>query len=160
MFLTSALESSDKPFDYRKPVLVTLAHVNTSILVACIPFLKPFMQRLDSGLLTSDLRVRAKTARSHLINTSSGNNGSEKDSRTRHKGLLYPLQAVTAKRNVIDSGGFSFDGLHDMGVRHKVDITHNPAHDAESRSSAGSDTMIIKRTAEFNVEREDMGKAV
>ena len=65
------------------------------------------------------------------------------------------------KKHVVDSGSFSLDGFNEIGVRHKVDISHNtPAHDAESRTSVGSDTMIIKRTAEFNVEREDMERAV
>ena len=154
IFLSSALDSSDKTFDYRRAVLVTLAHVNASILVACIPFLKPFMQGLDSGLLTSDLRVRGPP-RSHAINTSSDN---RMEKSNRSKG--HPLKTMPVK-NVFDSGSFSIHQLRDDRIHHQVDITHDPpAHDSESRTSAGSDTMIIKRTAAFNVEHETVGEAV
>ena len=155
VFLTSALNSSDKTFDYRKEILVTLAHVNSSILVACIPFLKPFMQGTESGLLTSDLRVRGPT-KSLFVNTSGSDN-----KKSRSNGYLgNPLKKFPPK-NTFDSGTFSLDQLRSDHIHHQVNITHNPRRQgSESRTSAGSDTMIIKRTAEFNVEHEDRENVV
>ena len=42
--------------------------MNISIIVACIPFFKPFIQGLESGLLTSDLRVLAPTFSANTTN--------------------------------------------------------------------------------------------
>ena len=68
---------------------------------------------------------------------------------------------MALKKSVLDIGKFSFDSLRDGGAGHQVNITHEPtAHDVELRTSVGSDTMIIKRTAKFDVEHEEMGKAV
>ena len=142
MYLHTALVSADKTFDYRDAIFVSLASVNASVLVACIPFLKPFMKGLDSGLLTSDLRVRGpKTSLFQNTSAKVSGNGSRSNN--------HPLKKLSAK-SVIDSG---LGRLHNSNVRHQVSIAHDPpAHDFESRTSAGSDKMIIKRTTEWNVD--------
>lgn len=146
IYLHSALASSDKTFDYRDATYATLANVNASVLVACIPFLKPFMKGLDSGLLTSDLRVRAYGGpKSSLFQYS----GSGKASGNSSRNYSHPLKNISAKR-ALDS---DLGRLHNTNIQHDVSIAHDPpSHDFESRTSAGSDKMIIKRTTEWNVD--------
>ena len=145
-YLHRALISTDKPFDYRDAAFATLANVNASVLLACIPFLKPFMKGLDSGLLTSDLRVRAYGGPKTSLFPSSG---SGKNSGNNSKSHSHPLKNMSAKR-ALDS---DLGRLHNTNIQHDVSIAHDPpSHDFESRTSAGSDKMIIKRTTEWNVD--------
>ena len=39
------------------PALYTQIHLNISIIASCVPFLKPFTDSLQTGLLTSDLHT-------------------------------------------------------------------------------------------------------
>ncbi|KAK4691727.1 hypothetical protein P7C71_g5338, partial [Lecanoromycetidae sp. Uapishka_2] len=143
VYLAPALSSSDKPFDYRNSIFVTLADTNASVLVACIPFLKPFMQGLDSGLLTSDLRVRGPKT-SLFANMSSGRN-----THNNSKERSYALRKVSNKDATV---GSDLGRLRNDGVRNEVSVVHDPPqHDFESRTSAGSDKMIIKKTTDWNV---------
>lgn len=129
-----------------------LADVNASVLVACIPFLKPFMQGLESGLLTSDLRVRGPT-KSLFANLSS-----DVEVRKGRKDNGYPLNKISGNNNrskgAVSNGSrgngrFDTDGL---AMGHRVNIAHQPVErDFESRTSAGSDKMFIKQTTEFDV---------
>ena len=146
VYLHTAFHSSDKTFDYRDVVFTTLADVNASVLVACIPFLKPFMVGLESGLLTSDLRVRGPKT-SLFLNSSSG-----KASGNNSKNQSHPLKNISAQRTLDSDLGH----LHNTNIQHDVSIAHDPPqHDFESRTSAGSDKMIIKRTTEWNVDYSD-----
>jgi len=143
--LTSALSSPNKPFDYRTTVFATLANINASVLVACIPFLKPFMKGLDSGLLTSDLRVRGPKT-SLFANMFSARN--TKNNSKEHNS--YTLKKVSAKDAALDS---DLGILRGEGVRNEVSVVHEtPQHDFDSRTSAGSDKMIIKKTTDWNVD--------
>ena len=144
VFINKALSSSDKTFDYRNTVFTSIADANAAILVACIPFLKPFMQGLDSGLLTSDLRVRGPKT-SLFANMSSARN-----TKQNSKEHSYPLKKVSAKDAAMDS---DLGMLRNEGIRNEVNIVHEtPQHDFESRTSAGSDKMIIKKTTDWNVD--------
>lgn len=60
-YLTSALDASDPTFEFYRPVLTTSIQTNLGIIVACLPFFRPFIESLESGLLTSDLRLLAPT---------------------------------------------------------------------------------------------------
>lgn len=143
VFLSSALSSLDKTFDYRKTVFTMIADANASVVIACIPFLKPFMKGLDSGLLTSDLRVRGP--KSSLFPYISSSKGSGQGSKNNNN---YALNKVSAQAT-LDRG---LGRLHTDRIQNKVNISHDPPqHDFESRTSAGSDKMIIKRTVGWDV---------
>ena len=110
------------------------------------------MRGLDSGLLTSDLRVRGPKT-SIFANISSAKEGG-----SGGKGNSYQLKKISAKM-AIDSG---LGRLHTDRIQHQVNIAHDPPqHDFESRTSAGSDRMIIKRTTEWNVnyDRSERGNS-
>ena len=152
VYLQIALTSSDKTFDYRDTVFTTLTSVNASVLVACIPFLKPFMIGLESGLLTSDLRVRGP--KTSLFQHS----GSNKVSGNNSKNKSHPLKNISCQ-GALDS---DLGRLYNNNIHHDVSIVHDPPqHDFDSRTSAGSDKMIIKRTTEWNVDYgEEINKDV
>lgn len=54
----------DQSFTASRLTLVTEIGVNLSIIVACVPFLNPFMNSLEVGLLSSNLHVEKVTSRS------------------------------------------------------------------------------------------------
>lgn len=58
VFLSAFSNSTDHPFDDFSTVLTTIIHINFSIIVSCVPFLKPVMDSLQTGVLASDLRTR------------------------------------------------------------------------------------------------------
>ncbi|MCJ1426815.1 hypothetical protein MMC29_004718 [Sticta canariensis] len=58
VFLSAFSNSIDHPFDDFSTVLTTIVHINFSIMVSCVPFLKPVMDSLQTGVLASDLRTR------------------------------------------------------------------------------------------------------
>jgi len=56
IYLNSSAKSSDHPYDDFAGVMITSVLVNFSIIITAIPFLKPIMDGLQTGILTSDLR--------------------------------------------------------------------------------------------------------
>lgn len=58
VLVNASSDSIDHPFDDFHLAITTIVHVNLSIIVSCIPFLKPFMDSLQTGVLASDLRTR------------------------------------------------------------------------------------------------------
>lgn len=70
VFLNDASFSSDRAFDDFNTVLLTSIHTNLSIVVTCIPFVKPIMDGIQSGILASDVRSQAPTSSSgYLLST-------------------------------------------------------------------------------------------
>lgn len=57
VYLSSAAKSSDRTFADFNTVMVTEIDMNLSIIFACFPFLKPVMDGLQTGLLTSDIHI-------------------------------------------------------------------------------------------------------
>ncbi|KAL8764563.1 MAG: hypothetical protein Q9194_006978 [Teloschistes cf. exilis] len=157
IYLDSAFNSDNQTFDYRRTVFCMLADVNASVLVACIPFLKPFMQGLESGLLTSDLRVRGPT-KSLFANLSS-----DMEVGKGRKDNGYPLNRISGNKSKsrVSHGSPPNGRFADEPLGHRVNIHHQPLdRDFESRTSTGSDKMIIKQTTEFNVVHDGMPSAL
>ncbi|KAL8698019.1 MAG: hypothetical protein Q9224_002049 [Gallowayella concinna] len=57
LFLSSRVFSSDHPRDDFPAVMVTSIHANLSILITCVPFIKPVMDSLQTGILASDVHA-------------------------------------------------------------------------------------------------------
>ena len=66
VYLNSALKSTDRTYDDLDTVITTIFHANLSIVVMAVPFLKPFMDSLQTGILASDLRRLAPIQASGL----------------------------------------------------------------------------------------------
>jgi hypothetical protein len=97
VYLRRAMRSHDRPFADFYLVLLTSLQVNTSILVTCIPFLKPIINGIQSGILAGDIRSLA-TIDSNYPFTSAGRmkeNGGELKSSIAMKKLqsLNPKQS-------------------------------------------------------------------
>ena len=52
----------DTSFSNIKTVIVTSVHANVSVIAACIPFFKPIMDAMQSGVMNSDLRTLNPTS--------------------------------------------------------------------------------------------------
>jgi hypothetical protein len=85
--------SNDRSYDAFMTVLYTLLHMDISIIVSCIPFLKPFTDNLQTGILAGDLhtytaggreygrysdRIKLRHLGKKVLSTSSGSNEREK----------------------------------------------------------------------------------
>ena len=57
IYLSSAAKSTDRTFADFNTAIVTEIDMNLSIIFACFPFLKPVMDGLQTGLLTSDIHI-------------------------------------------------------------------------------------------------------
>ena len=51
--------ATDPSFSSANTVIVTSAHANVSIIAACIPFFKPVMDAMQSGVMNPDVRIRS-----------------------------------------------------------------------------------------------------
>ncbi|KAL8682987.1 MAG: hypothetical protein Q9186_000982 [Xanthomendoza sp. 1 TL-2023] len=57
VYINNASSSSDHPRDDFPAVMVTSIHANLSILITCVPFIKPVMDSLQTGILASDVHA-------------------------------------------------------------------------------------------------------
>ncbi|MCJ1376853.1 hypothetical protein MMC20_008098 [Loxospora ochrophaea] len=57
VYISSAYHSLDRTYADFNTVITTVVDVNISIILACIPFLKPFVDSLQIGLFNSDPRI-------------------------------------------------------------------------------------------------------
>jgi hypothetical protein len=57
--------SNDPSYDAFMPTLYTIIHMDISIIVTCIPFLKPFTDNLQTGVLAGDLHTYASEGRQY-----------------------------------------------------------------------------------------------
>lgn len=81
VYLSSSLNSADPTFNDFRPVLTTIIQMNLSIIVSCAPFTKFVVSGVQSGLLTSNLRVLAPSyAGTHEYSKSSSTRKSKRRS--------------------------------------------------------------------------------
>lgn len=64
MYLYKAYHSSDTRIDAVNVALVTVVHTNLCIVASCVPFLRPVLVSLDTGLITSDIRAPVRSEQS------------------------------------------------------------------------------------------------
>ena len=76
----SLYTTSDQTFSLANTVIVTSAHANVSIIAACIPFFRPVMDAMQSGVMNPDVRM----LNGNTIRSGGGMDGT--------KGKAYGLQ--------------------------------------------------------------------
>ncbi|KAH8808490.1 hypothetical protein F5884DRAFT_676219 [Xylogone sp. PMI_703] len=168
--------------------LFTTIQLNLSIFVACVPFLKPFMESLSSGAMGGtvvpfDSSYQPGSALSGKLSTlisgiSSGRrpqkgsfkmdnltetiletrNENDNDDhdyininntmRSHNRNISNPLRAMSPE--VL--GKEDIGPLRPDNVRNFSRVVHVAPEHSDSRSSVGSDKMIIKRTTEWEVQ--------
>jgi hypothetical protein len=57
VYLNRAVHSVDATHDEFNAALFTVIHVNVNNIITCVPFLKPGIDRLNTGTLTSDVHL-------------------------------------------------------------------------------------------------------
>ena len=66
VYLNSTYRSIDRTYNDVNATITTIFHANLSIVIMAVPFLKPFMDSLQTGILASDLRRLAPIQTSGL----------------------------------------------------------------------------------------------
>ena len=66
VYLNQAIKSADRTHDDLNTTITSIFHANLSVVVMAVPFLKPFMDSLQTGILASDLRRLAPIKTSGL----------------------------------------------------------------------------------------------
>lgn len=140
VFITQSYESPDRTYNDFKVVVATQVGMNVSIILACVPFLKPLLDNLHPGWSTSDVR------------TGLGYN-SMADSIARRN---YAIGSVVKSANQSKIGQRSATRPQwvktGMKHSHTVTATGDPA---ESRPNSGnSDKMMIQHTTGYTVQSE------
>ena len=65
VFLSLTASSPDHPYADFSTTIITAIHINLSVIVTCLPFLKSVIDSLQTGHLASDLRVLGTNQLSH-----------------------------------------------------------------------------------------------
>jgi hypothetical protein len=165
-FLSSP--NRDPTFDILPYAYSTQLQMAVAVIVACVPALKPFMDRADSGMMAISLNQRVpgttfghsgsyalqslskksgsgSNKATNLSNTSGSNDrsGDHKLSRNRSQG--WRPDQVDNKVTVSGHGRRPSEGR----LRKKSDM--------DDVDSIGSDKMIIRQTRDWNVRYDDGG---
>ena len=149
IYLNDAFKSTDYTFAIWPAALCSAVLQSLSIITACIPYLKPFLESLESGLIRSDdLRRMGMTDMygngTEKMNSSQGSRqvipNSRRTSERPHElsSMRKELGTTNAKSFVIDTGAPATA----IGTAHG-DSDHHHSWDADSQSSQSK---IIKKT--------------
>ncbi|KAL9129042.1 MAG: hypothetical protein Q9217_002412 [Psora testacea] len=145
------LGSTDLTFDLWQVVLCTEIVQALSIITACIPYLKPFLEALDTGMIRVDAMPRSKiyglssyTLTSHSENKknpSSGNRSQFPPKPTK----IQPLKTLPAE--TVYAYGANVEG------QSAVVSSDGPQTDPDAESQS-SQSRIIKKTIGWTVSDE------
>ncbi|KAI9756786.1 MAG: hypothetical protein M4579_003703 [Chaenotheca gracillima] len=148
-FIPRAVGSSDPTLNAWLYIVCTQVAVSMSIFTSCIPYLKPFMESLETGMLVSDLRRNgATTSFGYPKMSSYAMEDVTKGKKSMTSGLASRLSKAPAMRpdKVAANVTISTPGNN---------RTHGDRDDAESSTSTGSDKMIIKQTKEWQIHYDE-----
>ncbi|KAL8952508.1 MAG: hypothetical protein Q9222_001576 [Ikaeria aurantiellina] len=130
IYLNQVSKSSDHPKDDFSVVMATTIHVNLSIIVTCIPFIKPVMDSLQTGILASDIHTTTRTQEpSHA--------------------LRWLKESSSKGKSSVSSG---WPAAHPQ--RSFATVTSGPEEEQRERglSVSSQDGMIIKQTKTVAVQ--------
>ena len=136
----------DPTFSYSDTVIVTSAHANVSIVAACIPFFKPIMDSMQSGVTNSDLRI---------LNLHRGGGGS-----VGHSDFHLRYVGSNSKQN--QHGIKSVDSSVENGLsgtRRYLDYI-NSGSNTKRDSSESRQKMIIRADTTIDIVEEDKARNV
>lgn len=142
IYFDQSWRSDDPPFNRWPLVVATQAVQALSIITACVPYLKPFFESLESGMIRSDdLRRRG-------IRTTDG----YATPRSKWSPSLTPLRAPrpTQQSSRLEQDLDHISGLNGAAVRHGVTtiITASPRGNRQSdgdRDNLTSQSNIFKK---------------
>jgi hypothetical protein len=159
IFIAQTVTSSDRTYDDFNTVLMSQIIINISIIVACVPFLKPFMESLQTGFIVGGVQV---------LNPRGG------------LGSDYAMGSVAVKsprgHSMMSGGAFAdrdsrqWIKIHDSVAQSMATATHGKAHghpEVDVTTTAdrdqqlmrelgyGANKMAIRQTTDMTVQYED-----
>jgi hypothetical protein len=159
-----ATGSSDLTMTAFLPTIATLLATFTSVFVACVPHLRPFMDSLQAGFLSGVIH----DSTDHR--TAYGNGGSYAMNKVSVSSRANPLATIRSERSVNGvlknaNGQILVEKPASIGLAMGTDEViavgsrnrgnSNGSDGGGSRGSHGSDAMIIKQTKEWSVRYEE-----
>ncbi|TGO31523.1 hypothetical protein BHYA_0586g00020 [Botrytis hyacinthi] len=155
--------SKDLAFDPWPEAIITQIVLCLSILTACLPYLKPFLSSLESGMIRADdLRRRGQmdiVVYNHYPQNKSHSSGSKK---SKVKNIL---SNTFQSQSRVSTGHYKLSSIspensHSQPVAVTViSGAESGAWDRQSRESQTSQTRIIRETRSWNVELQNTGLA-
>jgi len=167
VFLKRLHVSADPTFDSIAYSISTQCQATFSVIAACIPTLKPFMDRAESGMLNVSLKSRPtggtygyqSSYMMHPLSKGSGkiSNTSSKepalDSRGSQHGKMRPRPVESNVQNLFRPDLGNPQSVVSAQRRQSLSDVHQD--DMESVDSARSDKMIIRKTTAWSIQYED-----
>jgi hypothetical protein len=167
VFLKRLHVSVDPTFDSIAYSISTQCQATFSVIAACIPTLKPFMDRAESGMLNASIKSRP-TGGTYGYQSSYAmqplSKGSGKISNTSSKGLAFgsrgsqhgkkhpgPVESNAQNMFRPDRG----NPQSVVSAQRRQYLSDVRQDDIESVDSAGSDKMIIRKTTAWAIQYED-----
>ncbi|KAI9881206.1 MAG: hypothetical protein M1830_007184 [Pleopsidium flavum] len=144
VYLNRASDTTDATFDLWPLVLCTQVVQNMSIITACIPYLKPFLESLESGMMRSDdLRRRGIEGINGYSTASSGRFGTNSSSKISSKSARNTVKQ-SRELEGIDQSNNNTTTITATGDSHNL-----YDWDAESQRSRSK---MIKQTTAWTVD--------
>lgn len=132
VYLNSASRSTDHPFDDFTTVLTSSIQANLSVIVTCIPFIKPVMDSLQTGILVSDVHTTISPRHPSFALRWLGSSSATRAGSGSNK---WPKNSTHGNSTTATSGG--------------------PEEDGERFTGFGSEErMVIKQTKTVAVQTE------
>lgn len=155
MLLRRLHASSDPTYDSLAYSIVTQCQTTLSVVVACIPALKPYMDRAESGFLAVSLEHRPVGGTYGYGNSyhmrsmkSKGPNSNVSQSSTKNTTRTKPNTRRPFRPDQFDHSAIVSSGRYDGEEAGRGD-------DRSSEDGAGSEKYIIQKTQAWNVSYED-----
>ena len=158
VLLDGVKHTSDATFDYW-PLVITAEVIQClAIVTACIPYLKPFMESMESGLIRADDLRRRGVHGSSLGNDSGYSKNSKGSKSSKNSNLSLPLKdrLTSSTKNMRSGNGENAStafAVFDRDANQHL----SSEWDEESRTSRSK---IIKQTKSWGITREDEIEAI
>ena len=152
VILTIQLAPSTNPtFDSTSLALTTTVVQTISIVTACFPYLKPFIESLESGMIRSDDLYRRQGGRQSTYNRSHGRSNPAKQ---QTSGSSKTNTQRSVSRNVDASLGSHMLGRPDSEnqLQNITLVTADKASITEDGESTGSGARMIRQTTTWGVD--------
>jgi hypothetical protein len=159
VYLKQLASSTDYFFDYPVFATCTQCQLALSMVATCLPSLKPFLDRTDSGMLNASIAPRSGTTYGL-----SSHNEYRMDQLSKSR---WDLRRADSKgpssKSVQESKEYGqFDSFRPEQVKHNVVITSDKGQprderrdDMASLESSGSDKMIIRLRKDLSIQYSD-----
>ena len=132
VYLNSASKSVDHPFDDFSTVMLSSIQANLSVIVSCMPFIKPVIDSLETGILASDVHTTSSARKqSYPLRWLGSSSGAKGDSGYSKR----PKKSRQGNSATATSGGY--EGQRERGL-----------------SIGSEERMIIKQTKTVAVRSE------